>query len=369
MLRASPRLRVLATSREALAISGEARWRVPSLSAPDPRSPPAPEELRQFEAAELFLDRVATIAPDVALEGKDSAAVAQVLHRLDGIPLAIELAAARTEVLSFSQMARMLDDQFRLLTGGGRASLERQQTMKAAVEWSYNLLTDDERTLLRRLSVFAGGFDLEAAEAVCGFDPLAPTQVLDLVAALVRKSLVTTSRKASAVRYRLLEVIRQFAREKLAETGEGTDVRTRHRDWFRDLAEQAEGPLQGPEQAQWGERLEGELDNLRSALEWSAASGHFDQVLRLAAPLGRFWMFGHPAEGISWLEAGLDSASDRTSAELRSRGLRSLSVVFTLSGQPLEARRRAEEMLEVARTSGTPIGLARTLSWLGVMLI
>jgi predicted ATPase/class 3 adenylate cyclase len=369
LLRSSPSLRILATSREALAVPGEIPWRVPSLSIPDPNSPPSPNELRGFEAAELFLDRAGTIVRDLEVSENDSSAIAQILHRLDGIPLAIELAAARAEVLTFPQIASKLDDQFRLLTGGSRTSLERQQTMRAAVEWSYKLLTDDERTLLRRLSVFAGGFSLEAAEEICGIDPLTPTRVLDLVAALVQKSLVSAARKGRAARYRLLEAIRQFAREKLAETEEGVEVRTRHRDWFRNVAEQAEEPLLGPEQAQWGERLEEELDNLRSALEWSIGLSQFHEVLRIAAPMWRFWMLRHPIEGISWLEAGLASESDETSVELRARALAGLSFLLSQIGDPVEARRRAEEGVKIARQSGIPIRLARSLNMLGNILM
>jgi non-specific serine/threonine protein kinase len=345
LLRNCPRLRVLATSREVLGIAGETTLLVPSLPVPDDRRPTTddrppperlkartPERLMEYEAVRLFVDRAVAVSPSFQVTERNAAAVAQVCSRLDGIPLAIELAAARVRALTVEQIAARLDDRFRLLTGGSRTALPRQQTLRALIDWSHDLLSEPERVLLRRLSVFVGGWTLEAAEGVCG-DPegrrqkaegsparttgeasgsqpvrlpsafcLLPSDVLDLLLQLVNKSLVLAEEQGEVARYRLLDTIRQYARDKLLESGEAAALRERHWEWFVALAEEAEPELHGAEQAVWLERLETEHENLRAGLEWSVAE-EGERALRLGAALWRFWlMHGHLSEGRGWLE-------------------------------------------------------------------
>jgi predicted ATPase len=335
LLRSCPHLRLLTTSREALGVAGEQTYPVPSLSLPDTRDLPPLDQLHQFEAIRLFRERAALSQPGFALTPANARLVTQVCHRLDGIPLAIELAAARVRALPIEQIAARLDDRFRLLTGGSRTALPRQQTLRALIDWSYDLLAEPERTLLRRLSVFAGGWTLEAAEAVCaGLSlepralsleksasdstlntqrstlPLAEWQVLDLLTALVDKSLVQYEEQAAGPRYRLLETIRQYGRDRLLEAGEATAIRGQHRDWFLELAERAEPELFGARQGEWLDRLEREHDNLRAALEWCRAEeGGRESGLRMAGSLLRFWTVrGHICEGHERLIALLSPA-------------------------------------------------------------
>ncbi|MGH3090644.1 MAG: ATP-binding protein, partial [Rubrobacteraceae bacterium] len=295
LLRFCPGLRVLATSREALGVAGEVSWPVPSLSLPDPGHPPSSESLARYEAPRLFVERAA--ASTFAPTKRSAAAVAHLCHRLDGIPLAIELAAARTRVLSAEQIDARLDDCFRLLTTGSRTALPRQRTLQATMDWSHDLLDRDERTVFRRLSVFAGGFTLEAAEKVCAGDGIEEEDALDLLARLVDQSLGVFRGEGGEARYRLLETIRQYGGEKLRESGEARATRRRHADFFHSLAEEAKPKLVGTEQASWLERLETEHDNLRATLGWLEEEGEAERGLRLATALLRFWWFrGHLAE-------------------------------------------------------------------------
>jgi predicted ATPase len=286
-----PGVRVLATSRERLGVAGEAPWRVPSLTVPRPGEHPSSEELVRFEAVQLFVDRARLVAPGFAPTGGNAAALAQVCARLDGIPLALELAAARVRVLTVEQIAARLDDRFRLLTGGSRTALRRQQTLQALIDWSHDLLAETERALLRRLSVFAGGFTLEAAEAVCAGTRHRPSAVdrlavLDLLTGLIDKSLVVVEgQRAGEQRYRLPETLRQYAEEKLRQADEAVELRGRHRDQYLSLAEHAEPELYAPEQRRWLDQLEREHDNLRAALGWSLGAAEVELGLRLASAL------------------------------------------------------------------------------------
>lgn len=361
VLGSCPRVKLLATSREPLGITGESPWRVPSLVGPGPADV-SPETLEQFEATELFLDRARTAAPTFELTPGEATAIAQICDRLDGIPLAIELAAARVEVLTCRQIAAKLDDSFRLLVGGSRTALERQQTIRAAVEWSYELLGEEERTLLRRLSAFAGGFSLEAAEQVTGGAPLEASSILDILSSLVRKSLIGVSRQEDGIRYGMLETIRQYSRERLREAGESEEVRTRHRDWFRDLAERAEEGLMGAEQMSWVSQIEQEQGNLRAALEWSADSGDHENLLRTTWPLWRYWMLRDPSSGIRWIKEGL--AGD-TSDLTRANGLSVLAFLDSVFGNPQEALPVIEQAVVLAKSAGHAPTIARTLNVLG----
>ncbi|HZO91795.1 MAG TPA: tetratricopeptide repeat protein [Chthonomonadaceae bacterium] len=401
LLRTCPKLRILATSREALGIPGERSWRVPSLALPDALHLPPREALAENEAVRLFAERAVTAQPSFALTERNAAAVAQICVRLDGIPLAIELAAARVKVLSAEQLAQRLDDRFRLLTGGSRTALPRQQTLRATIDWSYDLLSQAERTLLRRLSVFLGGWTLEAAEAVCADashappraaamgagehaaapleagsrenagGPVAAEAVLDLLSRLVDKSLVLVEESAEAeARYRLLETVRQYSRDRLMESEEARDLRCRHRDWFLTLAEGAERRLRGPDQVAWLNRLAQEHDNLRMALEWCRAEedAGAEAGLRLAGALWRFWRVrGYLSEGRERLEAALAQASASERTAQRAKALYGLAALAWGQGDYTSARAYFEECLGIWRALGDKEGIASVLNGLGLL--
>src|SRR5829696_2809070 len=306
LLRSCPQLRVLATSREALGITGEVTWLVPSLTLPDLRHLPAFESLPRYESARLFLERTAAVKPTFVLTEQNAGAVAQICYRLDGIPLAIELAAARTKVLSVEQVADRLDDTFKLLSAGGRTAVPRQRTLHATMDWSHELLPEEERTLFRRLSVFAGGFTLEAVESVCAGEDLTRDEVLELLSHLVDKSLVMVREESGEARYRLLETVRQYGWEKLSESGEEEQVRERHAGHYLTLAEEAEPELKGEGQVAWLKRFEREHDNLRAAMRWLLDRGESEKAVRLGWALWLFWWIrGHFAEGRRSMERAL----------------------------------------------------------------
>ncbi len=365
LLRGCPKLRILATSREALGTAGEVPYRVLPLTRPDPRRVVSFEGLTQFDAARLFMERAVLSNPAFVVTDTNAPAVAQVCHRLDGIPLAIELAAARAKVLSVEQIAQRLDDRFRLLTGGRRTGLPHHQTLRAAVDWSYDLLSEEERLLFRRLSVFAGGFTLEAAEAVCAGEGIGEFDVLDLVARLVDKSLALTEELHGDIRYRLLETIRHYSRERLQESGETDLVRRRHLDWYLGLAERAEPELRGPEQVTWLERLETDHDNLRAALEWTRTDeGGVQAGLRLAGAVHRYWALrGYLREGRGWLEGALSSDGGSTTA--RAKAAYGAAVLAFAQGDYAQAEALCRESLAQYRLSGDTLGMALSLNVLG----
>lgn len=307
LLSRCPNLKIMATSREPLGIDGEVILRLPSLSSPAHDSEVDPENLNDYEAVRLFLDRVRAADLNFALSPENSRAVAVICSRLDGIPLALELAAARTRALPVELLAERLDNRFRLLAGGNRLALPRQQTLLAMVDWSYNLLADKEKILLRRLGLFAGTWTVEAAEGICAsFDELegnylAREDVLGLLAQLVNKSLVQWEREGSC--YRLLETIRYYAREKLAEAGETAVFYRRYRDWYLQLAGTVVPILNGSDQLTWKKRLVKERDNFRAALSWSLDQGEIGEAFRLVLGLGYFWYsLGSGTEAVDWLE-------------------------------------------------------------------
>jgi predicted ATPase/DNA-binding CsgD family transcriptional regulator len=317
LLRECPGLHMLATSREPLGVPGEMLWRVPSLSMPDLGHLPPPDQLGQFEAARLFAERARNMRPEFRITAGNARAVAQTCRQLDGMPLAIELAAARVRTLTVEQIAARLDDRFRLLTGGGPVVLPRHQTLRATMDWSYDLLSETERLVLRRLSVFARGWSLEAAEAVCSGD-IEAAGVLDLLTRLVDKSLVIAETHAREARYRMLETVRQYAWGKLLASGEMANTRMRHRDWYLQLAERANPRLRGTESRAWRDRLEIEHDNLRAALEWSRTEeGGAEAALRLAVALRWFWFLqGHWNEARGWFEGALARSGDAPASAL-----------------------------------------------------
>jgi predicted ATPase len=288
LVRACSTLRILATSQEPLGVPGEAVWRVPSLSVPSAGRLSPVDHLMQCESVRLFVERATFSQPGFTLTDSNAAAVVQVCRRLDGIPLAIELAAARVKVLTVEQIAARLDNRFRLLTGGSQRGLPRQRTLRAAMDWSYGLLSEKERAVLQRLSTFAGGWTLEAAEAVCSGNGIEAADVLDLLTQLVDKSLVAVETQGEEARYRHPETVRQYSLDRLMESEEAADVRRRHRDWYLGPAERAEPELRGPGQVAWLEQLEMEHDNLRAALEWSRTEeGEAEAGVRLAGALYR----------------------------------------------------------------------------------
>ncbi len=367
LLQSCPDLRVLATSREAMGIAGEAIWPVPTLALPDPQRAPTPERLAQNEAVGLFIDRARSVQPAFEFTHGNASAVAEVCRQLDGIPLAIELAAARTKVLSVEQIAARLDDRFRLLAAGSRTAPPRHQTLRAAMDWSHDLLSEREQTLLRRLSVFAGGFALEAVESICGGHGIHETEVLDLLTHLVDKSMVLVKETdGTEARYRLLETIRQYAAEKLAAYGELASIRTRHRDWFLAFSERVEPRLRETNQEVWLERLAAELDNLRAALEWCKTEGRDPEPgLRLAGALGLFWdVRGYYREARQWLEEMLANAVS-TPGPIRAKALNWAGVMVYRQGDYRRVKALSEEALTLCRAHSDRRGAALALHYLG----
>ena len=368
LLRAAVRLRILATSRERLGITGETVWRVPSLSLPEPLQAVSVETLLQHDAVRLFVERACAVDPAFVLTPAAALLVAQVCHRLDGIPLAIELAAARMNVLSIEQLDSRLNDRFRLLTGGSRTAVARQRTLKAAVDWSYDLLSDSERRLLRRLSVFAGGWTLEAAEDVSSGDGGEREEVLDVLSRLVDKSLVNADGdRRESRRYRFLETVRQYGRERLLQSGEAERVRDHHLAFFHELVQRAEPELTKAEQVSWLNRLHREHDNLRTALERClVAPERSEQALELAAALFWFWLKrGYVGEGQEYLERAL-SASARTPSALRAKALMSLGSLTFFRGDFVRARVLLKESVTLGRAAGDLSGVGFSLGMMAV---
>src|SRR5215217_5366374 len=354
LLDSCPRLRVLATSREALGVEGELRWPVPPLNAPDPRYSSMVEELERSESARLFLARARNRDPSFAFTPGSAQAVAEICSKLEGIPLAIELAAARVGTLPLEQISERLVGSLELLTHGGRTAAPRQQTIRGTLDWSHELLCERERKVFRRLSVFAGGFSLEASEAVVPDESIAESEVLELLSGLVEKSLVIAELAAESggVRYRLLDTIRQYALEKLEQSGEIEDVERAHAEYFLALAEEAEPELIGPREAEWFERLVEELDNFRAALSWASVHGEAELSLRLAGALMSFWSSPrHFGEGRGWLEGALTQEGP-TSALARAKALGAASLLASEQSNYARAKEASEEGLRLSKEAG-----------------
>jgi predicted ATPase len=370
LLRACPKLRILASSREALGIAGEVPYRVPSLATPNPDHLPPLEKLSDVESMRLFMERATTARPDFKLTKDNASFVAQICFRLDGIPLAIELAAARVRMLSPEQIASRLDDRFRLLTGGSRTALPRQQTLRALIDWSYSLLSEPEKTLFRRLAVFVGGWTLEAAESVCGEESIVPVgggggDVLDLLGRLVDKSLVYMEESTGEIRYHRLETIRQYSREKFLETDEVETIRDRHLAFYVKYAESAGEEMRGRARLTWIHGLEAEQDNLRTAMEWGLARNP-ESALRIAASLPLFWTTsGYSAEGFRWIQQAMagyvEKIGEFEQPSLRAKGLGGLSFLYMSLGDNTTGKRVAEESVALFRQSQDKSGLAYAL--------
>ncbi|HEX2280815.1 MAG TPA: BTAD domain-containing putative transcriptional regulator, partial [Thermomicrobiales bacterium] len=368
LLRSTPGLKVLATSREPLRIDGEVTWLVPSLSLPDPQMTGDPRDLLRYEAVQLFIDRATSISPGFSLTYENAGDVAQICNRLDGIPLAIELAAARARALSAGQIVERLSDRFSLLGGGSRSGLSRQQTLRAALDWSYDLLSEPERVLFARLSIFSGGFRLEAVEAICSISPLDRADIVDLLAQLVDRSLVVTGQEHGATRYWLLETMREYARERLDDRGEGTALRGAFVHYFAGRATQSDRLLRGGGYDEGYSRFEFDHDNLRMALDWylnGDGSGEIDRGLELAASLHWFWhISGHFSEGINWLCRLLDASSGEPS-----RGLAyahtATAILYLAVGEYDQARRHMTGGIRLWRELDDLDGLALAVTWAG----
>ena len=354
LLGGCPAVTLVATSREPIGVAGEVSWRVPSLSLAD-------------EAIELFTDRARQVRPDFRLTDDNAATAAEICLRLDGVPLAIELAAARVRVLSLTEIRDGLHDRFRLLTGGARTAVRRQQTLRASVDWSHALLTEPERILFRRLAVFMGGFDLDAAQAVAGGGDVESYQVLDLLTLLVDKSLVAAESTSGRTRYRLLETVRQYAQERLGESGQADAVRTRHRDHYTAMAALLDTPA-GAGHEQRLEQAETEIDNLRAAFAWSRENSDIELASRLASSLQPLWPGrGRIREGLTWFDAVLTDQSahpgDVTPA-VRARVLADIAALDALLGAT-DSMEQAREALAIAREVGDPALLLRVLTACG----
>jgi predicted ATPase/class 3 adenylate cyclase len=359
ILRSCSLVRVVATSREGLAIAGETVRPVPSLSVPDPETA-APDELPQYESIRLFIERAVAAAPEFRITDRNAQAIAQICRRLDGVPLALELAAARVRALPVEQIATRLDDRFRLLTGSSRVTVPRHQTLRQTIDWSHDLLGEDERAVFRRIAVFIGGASLEAAEAVCAGAPVEADMVFDLLSRLVDKSLVVADTEGNEARYRQLETVRQYARDRLLEAGEARDTLARQRDWYVSVVAQAEPEFfRGAESAAWLERLDREHDNLRAVLQWSLDEpGEERQGLVLAAGLWRFWeIHGHLAQGRAWLEHFLQLTEGEVSA-LRADAYTGAGILAFMLGDQSGASVLHERSLELHRELGDSDGIA-----------
>jgi predicted ATPase/DNA-binding CsgD family transcriptional regulator len=340
-------LRILATSREAIGVEGEVRWVVPPLSVPELRGTPSSEELGGYESVRLFLERARERDPSFSLSPPNALSVADICRMLEGIPLAIELAAARVGTLSVEQISERLGRTLELLTRGGRTAVPRHRTLQGALGWSYDLLSESERRLFRKVSVFAGGWTLEASEAVGSGDGVEEREVLDLLSGLVEKSLVMVRRgDPGGARYRLLEPVRQYALDKLEESDEVEEARRRHAEFFLALAEETETEMKGPEQAPWLDRLEAEHDNLRGALSWALERGEPELGLHLAVAFWWFWEArGYFGEGRRWLEQALAKGSRASSA--RARALDGVGHLALELGEVDRAEAAAEEGLKL----------------------
>jgi predicted ATPase/class 3 adenylate cyclase/Tfp pilus assembly protein PilF len=366
MLRRCANLRILANGREALGVAGEHVFQLSSLSLPDPKQAQTPETVMRSAAVQLFNDRALLVRADFRVTPRNVASLTSICRRLDGIPLAIELAAARVRSLSVDEVHQKLDQRFKLLVGGSRVAMPRQQTLRSLFDWSYDLLQEKEKLTLQQLSVFSGGWTLAAAEQVCSDDGADDGDLLDLLTSLCDKSLVVVEQSARVSRYRLLETLRQYADERLLERGSYGTIRRRHRDYFLTLAEEAAPELHGADQGIWLERIEIEHDNLRTALDWSLDNAEPHCGLRLCGALHRFWLLrGHFSEGRAWCARFLEKTEPGEYLSERAKTLNAAGVLARRQGDYLVARRSLEESLSIQRRLGDQQEVAVSLNLLG----
>jgi predicted ATPase/class 3 adenylate cyclase len=365
LVAACPKLQVLATSRIPLRLYGEQEYPVPPLALPDPRVLPPVEVLTQYEAVRLFVERARAVKADFSVTNENAPAVAEICARLDGLPLAIELAAARVRILPPQKMLEKLSNRLKLLKGGARDLPTRQQTLRGAIDWSHDLLEEDEKTLFKRLSVFSGGRTLEGIEEIC--DPEGDLEALEGVESLVEKSLLRQEEGPNGEpRYVMLETVHEYAREKLQESGEAEATKHVHAQYFLALAEEAESELKGPDQLEWLERLEVEHDNMRAALAWALESKHGDLALRLAGALWWLWLVrGHLSEGRDWLEEALGSEGGAP-VSVRAKALVGAGRLTAEQGDLKRGTALLEEGVALYREAGPKGGLADALDNLGI---
>jgi predicted ATPase/transcriptional regulator with XRE-family HTH domain len=371
LLKHCPHLKILATSREPLGILGEVVYHMPSLRLPDIQQ--TLEKFREYESVRLFEERAQLVQPDFKLTMENASSIAQICSRLDGIPLAIELAAARVYMISTAQIAVRLDNRFNLLTGGGRTTLPRQQTLRASIDWSWNLISNPERALLRRLTIFAGGWTLEAAESVCSAaGDIKPQEVLELMTQLVAKSLVIANRQSGRERrFHLHETIRQYAHEKLIEAGEQENIRSGHLKYFLNLSELAEPALHGPHQIEWYDRLTDERDNFRVALAHAsgldASMADLEAGLSISARLMDYWVVCDLREGLRWSRELIQNHKSQTFPQARAKALITQGYILWHMQQFEAVRSIAEECLAVFRNCGDQQGEYDALMLMGNM--
>jgi predicted ATPase/class 3 adenylate cyclase len=366
LLSAAPHLKMLATSRIPLGIYGEHEYAVPPLSVPDPKRLPDLGALSQYEAVRLFIERAEAAKAGFEITSENAPAIAEICARLDGLPLAIELAAARIKLLPPKVLLTRLANRLKLLTGGAKSLPTRQRTLRGAIEWSHDLLDEGERTLFARLAVFSGGRTLEAIEAICDAEGDLPVDALDGVSSLLDKSLLLreeTSEEES--RFVMLETIHEYAREKLHESGEAEVVSRLHAEYFLAFAEEAEPELEGPDQVSWMERLEADHDNFRAVLSWLLEVGEAGLALRTGGALWRFWKIrGHLSEGRRWLSAGL-AAGETAPAGVRARAMLVLGDLDVMQGDYPQGEENLEASLALCREAGDRRGEAQALNILG----
>jgi predicted ATPase/class 3 adenylate cyclase len=364
IVKAAPFVRMISSSREALRIPGERAY--PILPLPVPKPGDAMEVLLRSTAVLLFVERAQSHKPSFELNEKEAPAVAELVARLEGIPLALELAAARVRSLSVADINTRLKDRYKILTGGSKVLQERQQTLRSLVDWSYDLLQESEKVLLNRLSVFVGGFDLEAAEAICGSDPISSDDILDLQASLVEKSLVLMEERDEGTRYRMLETIRDYATEKLEQSGETGATVTAHCQYFFAMAKKANVGLRGHEQPQWLQRIETELENVRAATTL-ALTGGIDPIIsvKIAVAMQGFWILrGYATEGRNVVRACLELPETQSHNQAHAFALYVGAALAESQSDYAEARQMLETCLALRRTLGNPIDIAATLSTL-----
>ena len=366
LLQAGAKLKVLASSREPLRAPGEQTYPVPALSLPEANRTVTAKSLTEFGAVRLFVERAIAVQPAFQIAERNASAIADICRRLDGIPLAIELAAARVRALSVDAIAERLSDRFRLLSSGDRTALPRQQTLRALIDWSYDLLTDHEQSLFRRLAVFAGGWTLEAAEAVGAGGDINQTEILDLLTQLVEKSLVVLESESG--RYRLLETVQEYARERLSDSGESEQTRARHLAFYLALAEQAMPELAGPRQGEWLARLDLELENLLAVHAWCASvEDGAEKGLRLANSVKLYWTNrGLLGLGYKVTVEALERAGAQERGVARCRGLFNAGQLACWMGRYADAKAYLEESLAIARELGDKARIAAALQPLGL---
>jgi predicted ATPase/DNA-binding SARP family transcriptional activator len=366
LLKNCSNLKILTTSREPLGITGEAHYHVPPLALPDLQQ--ILDKLLEYESVQLFEERARLVQEHFSLTIENSSSVTHICHRLDGIPLAIELAAARVDLYLPQQIAARLDESFNLLTGGSRTTLPRQQTLRASIDWSWNLLSIPEQILLRRLSIFAGGWTLDAAEAVCAGKGIETDQVFDMMTQLAAKSLVVVKQDSGRERrYRLLEMVRQYANEKLWQADEKENIRIGHLNYFLHLSEQIERELVGPQQMEWFARTNDERDNIRAALEYASKTNQVEAGLCISAKLQNFWESFDNSEGARWLAEFIQKPKSNDYPLARAKALCAQGWFFALAQQLEAAHSAAKECLALYRACGDQYGEVDGLNLLGFM--